>query len=50
LVFHSRKGQNRPISAVQVWRILHEPVTTNELTGKVGPHAMRKAFTNHVYH
>ena len=36
-VFRSRKGENRPISAVQAWRILHEAVTTNELTGKAGP-------------
>jgi integrase len=49
-VFRSRKGGNQPISAVQAWRILHEAVTTNELTGKVGTHAMRKTFANRVYH
>jgi integrase len=49
-VFRSRKGVNRPISTVQAWRILHEVVTTNELTGKVGTHAMRKTFANRVYH
>jgi integrase len=49
-VFRSRKGANRPISKVQAWRILHEAVTTNELTGKVGTHAMRKTFANRVYH
>jgi integrase len=49
-VFRSRKGGNRPISAVQAWRILHEAVLTNELTGKVGTHAMRKTFANRVYH
>ncbi len=48
-VFRSRKGGNRPISPVQAWRILHEAVTTNELTGKVGTHAMRKTFANRVY-
>ena len=48
-VFRSRKGVNRPISAVQAWRILHEAVVTNELTGKVGTHAMRKTFANRVY-
>ena len=41
---------NRPISNVQAWRILHEAVITNELTGKVGTHAMRKTFANRVYH
>ena len=49
-VFRSRKGGNRPISPVQAWRILREAVTTNELTGKVGTHAMRKTFANRVYH
>jgi len=49
-VFRSHKGHNRPISKVQAWRILHEAVTTNELTGKLGTHAMRKTFANRVYH
>ncbi len=49
-VFRSRKGANRPISKVQAWRILHEAVITNELTGKVSTHAMRKTFANRVYH
>jgi integrase len=49
-VFRSRKGLNRPISLVQAWRILHEAVTTNEFTGKLGTHAMRKTFANRVYH
>jgi hypothetical protein len=44
------KGANWPISTVQAWRILHEAVTTNELTGKLGTHAMRKIFANRVYH
>jgi site-specific recombinase XerD len=48
-VFRSRKGANRPISKVQAWRILHEAVTTNELTGKLGTHAMRNTFANRVY-
>jgi integrase len=49
-VFRSHKGVNRPIRTVQAWRILHEAVTTNELTGKVGTHAMRKTFATRVYH
>jgi integrase len=48
-VFRSRKGQNRAISQVQAWRILHEAVRTNELPGKVGTHAMRKTFANRIY-
>jgi len=49
-VLRSRKRVNRPISKVQAWQILHEAVTTNELTGKVGTHAMRKPFANRGYH
>jgi len=49
-VFRSRKGLNRPISKVEAWQILHETVTTNELTGKVGTHAMRKTFADRVYY
>jgi integrase len=48
-VFHSRKGPNRAISPVQAWRILQDAVTTNELTGKIGTHAMRKTFANRIY-
>ena len=48
-VFRSSKGGDRPISPVQAWRILREAVTTNELTGKLGTHAMRKTFANRAY-
>lgn len=48
-VFQSRKGTNRPIGKIQAWKILHEAVTTNELPGKVGTHAMRKTFANCIY-
>ena len=48
-LFRSRKGRNRPISPVQAWRILREAVRTNELTGKLGTHTMRKTFANKVY-
>jgi integrase len=48
-VFRSRKAPNRAISPVQAWRILHDAVMTNELTGKIGTHAMRKTFANRIY-
>lgn len=48
-VFVSRKGVNRPITKVQAWRILHDAVVTNELTGTLGTHAMRKTFAHRVY-
>jgi integrase len=34
---------------VQAWRILHDAYKANELTGKLGTHAMRKTFANRVY-
>jgi integrase len=49
-VFRSRKGTNRAISPTQAWRILREACATNELTGKLGTHCMRKTFANKVYH
>jgi integrase len=48
-VFRSRKGVNQPISKFQAWKILREAVTTNELTGKLGTHCMRKTFADRVY-
>ena len=36
-VFQSRKGRNQPIGTIHAWKILHEAVTTNELTGKLVP-------------
>ena len=49
-LFQSRKGVNQPIGKIHAWKILHEAATTNELTGKVGTHAMRKTLANRVYH
>jgi integrase len=49
-LFQSRKGVNQPIGKIHAWKILHKAATTNELTGKVGTHAMRKTFANRVYH
>jgi site-specific recombinase XerD len=49
-VFRSRKGTNRPITPTQAWRILREACATNELTGKLGTHCMRKTFAQKVYH
>jgi integrase len=42
-------GLRRAISREQAWRILKESFTANELTGKLGTHAMRKTFANRMY-
>jgi len=47
-VFPSRKG-NGPLGRVQFHRILKEVVESNELTGKLATHSMRKTFADKVY-
>jgi integrase len=42
-------GLRRHISREQAWRILKEAFTSNELSGKLGTHAMRKTFCNRMY-
>ena len=42
-------GLRRHISREQAWRILKAAFTSNELSGKLGTHAMRKTFCNRVY-
>ena len=44
-----RSGLKRAISREQAWRILKEAFEANELTGKLGTHAMRKSFANRMY-
>lgn len=48
-LFKSRKGDNRAISRVQAWRILHEIYVTCMLDGKLGTHSMRKTFAKHIH-
>ncbi len=48
-VFKSRKGQNRPISKVQAWRILNQVFRDLGFSGKLGTHTMRKTFVRDVY-
>jgi integrase len=42
-------GLRRHISREQAWRILKETFASNELTGKLGTHAMRKTFASRMY-
>jgi integrase len=48
-VFRSQKGGNRPISRRQAWEVLHEAAVTNELSGQLGTHCMRKTFADRIY-
>lgn len=47
-VFKSRRGR-KSISRVQYHRILREAVESNEITGKIATHSMRKTFADRVY-
>lgn len=42
-------GLRRAVSREQAWRIPKEAFGSNELTGKLGTHAMRKTFANRMY-
>lgn len=48
-VFLSRKGENRPVTRVHAWRVLHQAFADTDLDGKLGTHSMRKTFANKVY-
>lgn len=48
-IFQSKKGRNKAISRVHAWRILKECYESNEMTGKLGTHSMRKTFANKVF-
>jgi integrase len=47
-VFPSRKGRG-PLGRVQYYRVMKEAAESNELTGKIGTHSMRKTFADRVY-
>lgn len=48
-LFKSRKGNNKPISRVQAWRILKRAFADCKLTGRTGCHSMRKTFADRIY-
>lgn len=47
-LFRSRKGSG-PVGRIQYHRILKEAVQSNEMTGKIATHSMRKTFADRVY-
>ncbi len=48
-VFLSRKGDNKPVSRIHAWRVLHDVFQRKDLEGKLGTHSMRKTFASKVY-
>ena len=43
-IFHSRKGNNKPISRVQAWQILNDAAYRAKLNISIGTHTLRKTF------
>jgi integrase len=48
-LFQSRKGGDRPISRQHAYAILCAAYDSNELSGKLGTHCMRKTFADRIY-
>lgn len=48
-LFRSRKGNNRPLTRVQVWRVLKDAMKSLRMKGKVATHSMRKTFASKMY-
>ncbi|MED3649962.1 tyrosine-type recombinase/integrase [Heyndrickxia sporothermodurans] len=48
-LFQSRKGDNKPISRVQAYRILNDAVKRAGLSINVGTHTLRKSFGWQLY-
>ena len=43
-LFSSRKGNNRPITRVQAYKIINDAVKATGLCDKIGTHTLRKTF------
>lgn len=48
-LFRSRKGDNKPISRVQAYRILNDAAERAGIDGAIGTHTLRKTFGYHSY-
>jgi len=48
-LFSSRKGNNRPISRVQAYRIINEACRIAKIKGSIGTHTLRKTFGYWAY-
>ena len=48
-LFCSRKGENKPISRVQAYRIINEACRIAKIKGSIGTHTLRKTFGYWAY-
>lgn len=48
-LFQSRKGDNKPLTRVQAYRIINDAVKKTGIKDKIGTHTLRKTFGYHHY-
>ncbi len=48
-LFASQKGDNKPITRVQAYRVLNKAAIAIGLNGEIGTHTLRKTFGYHFY-
>ena len=48
-IFASRKGDDRPITRTQAWRIIHEAATAVGADGHISCHSLRKTWGYHAW-
>jgi integrase len=48
-LFHSREGENKPISRVHAWQILNKAAKKSRIKGQIGTHTLRKTFGYWAY-
>jgi len=48
-LFQSRKGDNKPLTRTQAYRIINEAVRKSGVKDRIGTHTLRKTFGYHHY-
>ena len=48
-LFSSRKGENKPITRIQAWRIIRYACQKAKINSYIGTHTLRKTFGYHFY-
>lgn len=48
-LFQSRKGDNKPLSRIQAYRIINQACRNLGITDNIGSHTIRKSFGYHHY-